>query len=116
MSFSVPWSNARARSRVRLVRSRGAAWRHAREGDVKDVRNRAGVEDLIHFAGSLDEGLARDVRGALALVADRPVSGERPRLDDDDRASWVGVPTRGATGVDRDLRHGYVGSEPQRDG
>src|SRR5947209_5702374 len=98
MSFSVRSSNTPAGSRVRLVRSRGAAWRHSREGDVKDVRNRAGVEDLIHFARSLDERLAGGVRGGLALAADRSVSGERARLDDDDRAPWVGMPTRGATG------------------
>ena len=115
MLFSVRSSNTRARSRVRLVRSRGASWRHTREGDVKDVRNRAGVDNLIHFARSLDERLTRGVRGGLALAADRSVSGERALLDDDDRAPWMGMPTRGAPGVDRDLRHGYVRSEPQRD-
>jgi hypothetical protein len=64
-------SDARARARVWLVNSRGAPWRHTREGDVKDVWNRAGVEDVIHFARSLDERLPRAVRGGPALVADR---------------------------------------------
>jgi hypothetical protein len=70
-SRSVRSSDTRARARVRLVNSRGAPWRHTREGDVKDVWNRAGVEDVIHFARSLDERLPGAVRGGPALVADR---------------------------------------------
>src|SRR3954471_745732 len=98
MSLSVRSLDTRACCGVRLVRSRGAAWRHTREGDVQDVRYRAGVEDLIHFARSLDERLARAVPGALAPAAGRSVHGECARLDDDDRAPWMGVPPRGATG------------------
>jgi hypothetical protein len=70
-SRSVRSSDTRARAGVRLVNSRGAPWRHTREGDVKDIWNRAGVEDVIHFARSLDERLPRAVRGGLALVVDR---------------------------------------------
>ena len=70
-SRSVRSSDTRARAGVRLVSSRGLALRHTREGDEKDVRDRAGVEDVIHFARSLDERLPRAVRGGPALVADR---------------------------------------------
>ncbi len=70
-SLSVRSSDTRARARVRLVSSRGAAWRHTREGDVKDIWNRAGVKDVIHFARSLDERLPSAVRGDPAMVADR---------------------------------------------
>ena len=70
-SRSVRSSDTRARARVRLVNSRGAPWRHTREGDEKDVWNRAGIEDVIHFARSLDERLPGAVRGGPALVADR---------------------------------------------
>ena len=77
-SRSVNSSDARARAGVRLVSSRGVALRHTREGDRKDVWDRAGVEDVIHFARSLDERLPRAVRGGLAVRADRSVNGERP--------------------------------------
>jgi len=70
-SRSVRSSDTRACAGVRLVSSRGGALRHTREGDEKDVRDRAGVEDVIHFARSLDERLPRAVRGDLALGADR---------------------------------------------
>jgi hypothetical protein len=70
-SRSVRSSDTRARAGVRLVSSRGVALRHTREGDEKDVRDRAGVEDVIHFARSLDERLPRAVGGGLALGADR---------------------------------------------
>ena len=70
-SRSVRSSDTRARARVRLVNSRGAPWRHTREGDEKDVWNRAGIEDVIHFTRSLDERLPGAVRGGPALVADR---------------------------------------------
>src|SRR5262245_26853299 len=113
---SVGSSDPRARARVRLVNSRGAPWRHTREGDVKDVRDRALIEDVIHFAGSLDERLPRAVRGGLALSADGVVNGERALLDDDDRAPRMGMPAGGAARGDRDLRHGYVRSELQRNG
>src|SRR5207244_5843747 len=89
-------SDARACAGVRLVSSRGGALRHTREGDEKDVRDRARVEDVIHFARSLDERLPRAVGGGLALVADRCVDGERTLLDDHDRASRMRVPARGA--------------------
>ena len=70
-SRSVRSSDTRACAWVRLVSSRGGALRHTREGDEKNVRDRAGVEDVIHFARSLDERLPRAVRGGPALVADR---------------------------------------------
>jgi hypothetical protein len=70
-SRSVRSSDTRACAGVRLVSSRGGALRHTREGDEKDVRDRAGVKDVIHFARSLDERLPRAVRGDLALGADR---------------------------------------------
>jgi hypothetical protein len=70
-SRSVRSSDTGARAGVRLVSSRGLALRHTREGDEKDVWDRAGVEDVIHFARSLDERLPRAVRGDLALGADR---------------------------------------------
>jgi hypothetical protein len=109
-------SQTRPRARVGLVSSCGAALRHTGEGDEKDVGDRARVGDVIHFARSLDERLPRAVRGGLALAADRLVNGERTLLDDYDRAARMRVPARGAARVDRDLRHGYVGSELQRDG
>src|SRR6266536_4022738 len=109
-------SETRARAGVRLVDSRGVALRDTRGGDVKDIRDRAGVDDLIHFPGSLDERLPRAVRGGLALATDRSVNGELTLLDDDDRASRMGVPARGAARDDRDLRHGYVSSDLKRDG
>jgi len=70
-SRSVRSSDTRACAGVRLVSSRGGALRHTREGDEKDVRDRAAVKDVIHFARSLDERLPRAVRGDLALGADR---------------------------------------------
>src|SRR6266702_6355342 len=115
-SRSVRSSETRARARVRLVNSRGVALRHTREGDEKDVWDRARVEDVIHFASSLDERLARAIRGGLALAADRCVDGERTLLDDHDRASRMRVPASGAARLDRDLRHGYVRPELKRDG
>jgi hypothetical protein len=66
-------SDPRARARVRLVNSRRAPWRHTREGDVKDVGDRAHVKDVIHFAGSLDECLPRAV--TAAVLRDRAVVG-----------------------------------------
>src|SRR6266480_947400 len=96
ISFNSVWSSdARACARVRLVDSRGAALRHTGEGDVKDVGDRARVEDVIHFARSLDERLSRAVCGGLALAVDRMVNGERTLLDDYDRASRMRVPARG---------------------
>jgi hypothetical protein len=83
---SVKSSKTRARAGVRLVNSRGAALRHTREGDEKDIRDRARVEDVIHFATSLDERLPRAVRAGLALAANRSVNGERASLYDHDRA------------------------------
>src|SRR6266702_2915568 len=114
-SRSVRSSETRARARVRLVNSRGVALRHTREGDEKDVWDRARVDDLVHFAGSLDECLPRAVRGGLALATDRSVNGGRALLDDDDRSSRMGVPAGGAARDDRDLRHGYVRSDLKRD-
>jgi hypothetical protein len=104
-------SETRARARVRHVNSRGLALGHTREGDEKDVWGRARVDDLIHLARSLNEGLPRTVRGGLALPADRSVNRERARLNDDDRAPGMGVPAGGAARIDRDLRHGYVRSD-----
>ena len=109
-------SETRARAWVRLVGSRGVALRHTREGDEKDVWDRARVGDVIYFAGSLDERLSRAVRGDLALAADRLVNGERALFNDHDRASRMRVPARGSARVDRDLRHGYVCSELKRNG
>src|SRR5436189_289171 len=101
---SETWTGAR----VRFVGPRGRALRHAREGDVQDVRVRARVDDLVHFAGSLDERLPGGVRGALALTAHRSVHRERALLDDHDRAPRMGVPPRGPARADGDLRHGDV--------
>ena len=90
-----------ARTRVRLVNSRGSPGGHTREGDVEDVWTRARVEDVVHFSGPLDEGLSRGVTGGLApglhgtppvrtsIGADRVVGDERALLDDDDRAARV---------------------------
>jgi len=114
-SRSVSSSETRARAGVRLVSSRGVALRHTREGDEKDIWDRAGIEDVIHFARSLDERLPRTVRGGLALAANRSVNGERALLYDNDRAPRMGVLAGGTTGGDRDLRHGYVRSDLERD-
>ena len=113
---SVRSSETRARARVGLVSSCGVALRHTREGDEKDVGDRARVGDVIHFARSFDERLPRAVRGGLALAADRLVNDKRTLLDDHDRASRMRVPARRAARVDRDLRHGYVRPELKRDG
>src|SRR6266702_3938024 len=91
------------------------------QGRTRTIRSsetlaRARVDDVIHFARSLDERLPRAVCGGLALAADRCVDGERTLLDDHDRASRMRVPARGAGRVDRDLRHGYVRSDLKRDG
>src|SRR5881392_182694 len=86
-------SETRAGAGVRLVDSRGAARRHTREGDVEDVWSRARVEDVVHFAGPLDERVPGAVRGALALATDRSVNRGRALLYDNDRAPRVGVPT-----------------------
>src|SRR5437667_516325 len=107
-------SETGARAGVRLVNSRGAALRHTRKGDKKDVWDGARVEDLVHFAGSLDECLSRAVRGGLALATDGSVNGERALLDDDDRSSRMGVPAGRAARDDRDLCHGYVRSGLKR--
>ena len=108
-------SSETARAWVRLVSSRRVALRHTREGDQKDIRDSARVEDVIKLARSLDERLPRAVRHARALAADGLVNGKRARLDDYDRATRMRVPARGAARVDRDLRHSYVRSELQRD-
>ena len=108
-------SDAWARAGVRVVDSRGLAQRHTREGDVKDIRDRAVVDDLVHFAGSLDERLPRAVRPDLALATNRSIDGELALLDDDDRAPRMRVPPGGAARDDRDLRHGYVRSGLKRD-
>src|SRR4051794_358971 len=68
---SVSSSNPWARAGVRLVSSGGVALRHAREGDEQDIRGRARVEHVIHFAWSLDERLPRTVGRGLALAANR---------------------------------------------
>ena len=68
-SRSVGSSETRARAWVGLVSSRGVALRHTREGDEKDIWDRARVEDVVHFARSLDERLSRAVRAGLALAA-----------------------------------------------
>jgi hypothetical protein len=69
-----------------LVNSRGAARRHAREGDKKNAGDRAVIGDLINFAGPLKECLPRAVRLDLALAANRFVNGDRSLLDDDNCA------------------------------
>ena len=110
-------SHPGARAWVRgHVSSRGFALRDAREGDVQDVVPCAGVDDLIHFAGSFDERLPGAVRRGLALAANRSVNSERALFDDDDRASRMGMPPRVATWFDRDLHHGYIRSALKRDG
>jgi hypothetical protein len=48
-------SQPRTRAGVRLVDPRGVALRYTREGDEKDIRDRARIDDLVHLAGSLDE-------------------------------------------------------------
>src|SRR5438067_657582 len=100
-SRSVRSSETRARTGVRLVSSRGVALRHTREGHEKDIWDRARVDDVIHFTRSLDERLARAVRGGLALAADRLVNGESALLYNHDRAPRMGVPARGAARDDR---------------
>src|SRR5512133_2836888 len=112
---SVRSSETWTRARVRFVGSRGRALRHAREGDEQDVWIRACVDDLVHFARSLDERLPGGVRGALTLAPDRLVHRERAVLDDHDRASRMRVPTRGAARVDGDLRDSHVRSGLERD-
>ena len=72
---------------------------------------RCPCDDLVHFAGSLDECLPRAVRGGLALATNGSVNGERALLDDDDRSSRMGVPAGGAARDNRDLCHGYVRSD-----
>src|SRR5262245_5659348 len=114
-SCSVRSSEA-ARAWVRLVNSCGVALRHTREGDEKDIRDRARVEYVVHLARSLDERLPRAVRHARALAALGLVNGERARLDDHNRATRMRVPARRAAHVDRDLRHRYVRSKWKRDG
>src|SRR5438105_14305619 len=114
-SRSIRSSETRARAWVRLVSSRGLALRHMREGDEKDIWGRARVEDLVNLARSLDERVSCAVRSALTLAANRSVDGERARLYDHDRAPRVRVPAGGAARVDRDLRHGYVRPDLQRD-
>src|SRR5215210_230156 len=101
---------------IRLVNSRGVALRHTREGDEKDIWDGPRVDDLVHFARSLDERLPRAVGGGLAPAANRFVDGERARLYDDDRAPRMAMPAGGAAWVDGDLRHGYVRSDLERDG
>ena len=76
-SRSVRSSEPRAGTGIRLVSSRGGALRRTWEGDEQDVWDRARVDDVIHFARSLDERLPRAVGGVLALAAKRSVDGER---------------------------------------
>src|SRR5438876_9158809 len=121
-TISAPGSGRRARSdagagtRIRLVDPRGATLRHARKSDEEYIRDRAGVDDLIHFARSLDERLPGRVAGAHALAADRSVNGERALLNDHDCTPWMRVPAGGAAGEDRDLRHDDIRARLKRDG
>src|SRR5689334_1996561 len=94
-------SEAGARAGIRLINSRGAARRQTREGDKKNIWDRAVIGDLIHFARAFDERIPGAARFDHALAANRFVNGERSLLDDDDRAAWMGVPAGGATGVNR---------------
>jgi hypothetical protein len=71
----------------------------ALKGDVEDVGDRAVVEDVIHFARSLDERLPVAVRGDLAVAAVRGVDGERPLLDNDGCASGMRMPAGGPARV-----------------
>ncbi len=91
------------------------ALRHTRQGDEQDVWDRARVDDVIHFARSFDERLPRAVRAGLALAAKRSVNGERAGLYDHDRAARMRMSAGGAAGLDRDLRHGHVRSDLERD-
>ena len=70
-SRPIRWSETRARAGVWLVSSGGVALRHTREGDEGDIWDGAQVDDLVHFAWSLDERLPRGVGGGLALAANR---------------------------------------------
>src|SRR4029077_20107062 len=87
-------SQTGAGARIRNVDSRRAARRHAREGDVQHVWNRAGVNHVVDLACSFNKPLPYGVSENLALAADGFVDGEVALVDNDDRSTWMRVPSR----------------------